>query len=105
MVFQFDATIQHIKVDPIRSLIVALCRFLHIVAILQQKEAQTMPYFYRMTNGYSAQYYRQYCTPQAFEQFNDKNDNPTRLGFKPRFLLSFKPQSDRLSHLGQAMDM
>ena len=53
----------------------------------------TVPYSYRMTSRvlYSAQYYRQHCTLQAFEQFgalyrpirNPNDKHPTQPGFEP----------------------
>ena len=50
-----------------------------------------MPYTIRMTSRvlYSAQYHRQYCTLQAFEQFgalymhNHDDKYPSRSGFEP----------------------
>ena len=59
----------------------------------KKPEVGTMPYFYLMTSRvlYSAQYHRQHCTLQAFEQFsalytcmyNIDDKYPTRPGFKP----------------------
>ena len=65
--------------------------FCTIMAISRQKEVGTMAISYRMTSRvlYSAQYHRQHCTLQAFEQFealyihNIDNKYLTRPGFKP----------------------
>ena len=65
--------------------------FCTIMAISRQKEVGTMPISYRMTSRvlYSAQYHRQHCTLQAFEQFealyihNIDDKCLTRPGFKP----------------------
>ena len=53
---------------------IALRRFLHIQEISRQREARGRDYAllsYRMTSRvlYSAQYHRQHCALQAFEQF------------------------------------
>ena len=73
-------------------LYIALCT---IMAISQQKEAQNRDYallLFRMTSRalyYIAQYHRQHCTLQAFEQFgalymhNHDEKYPARPGFEP----------------------
>ena len=72
-------------------LYVAFCT---IMVISRQKEARSRDYallLFRMTSRilYSAQYHRQYCTLQAFEQFralymhNHDDKYPARAGFEP----------------------
>ena len=71
-------------------LYVAFCT---IIAISRQKEARsrTLPYSYRMTSRvlYRAQYHKQHCTLQAFEQFGTLymhhlvDKQPTQSGFVP----------------------
>ena len=72
---------------------IALRRFLHIDAISRQNE-RSRDYallLFRMNSRvcYSAQYHRQHCTLQAFEQFralyihNHDDKYPARTGFKP----------------------
>ena len=64
------------------------------MAISRQKEARSRDYallLFRMTSRvlYSAQYHRQHCTLQAFEQFgalymhNHDDKYPARPGFEP----------------------
>ena len=73
---------------------IALRRFLHKHGNIATEEARTRDYallFFRMTPRvlYGAQYHRQHCTPQAFEQFgalymhNHDDKYPARHWFEP----------------------
>ena len=63
------------------------------------------PLLFRMTSRvlYRAQYHRQHCTLQAFEQIgviymhSHDDKNPARPGFEP----GYKPQSIQISHRGR----
>ena len=76
----------------------------------REHEVGTVPYSYRMTSRilYSAQYHRQHCTLQAFEQFgalymNNPNDkHPTQT--EPR-ISEFRATTGQNEPSGPAIDV
>ena len=79
------------------------------MAISRQREARSPALLlFRMTSGvlYSAQYHRQHCTPQGFEQFGALYMHIMMTNIRPdrdsnRVPPGYKPQSIRMSHRGR----